>query len=200
MAIDHLRTARPRHGSDHEGVVCSARREETFPPVRRVIALFLWAFGAWILLTWTFTAEQVTVGAVWAVAVAFALAPLGDVATPWALLDPRRLVAGLELLLKALGWIVVANIELASRVWRPSRPLRSGMVIVPTDERSDGGLAAVGIITSLIVDNQIVDLDRARHDLQYHAVSVPGGGPQAAREEINGRVERLLARIERRSG
>jgi multicomponent Na+:H+ antiporter subunit E len=167
--------------------------------VKRVIALFLWAFGAWILLTWTFTVEQVIVGAAWSAVVAFALAPLGDVAGPWSLLHPRRLVVELELLVKALGWIVVANVDLAVRVWRPSRPLESGMVIVPTDERSEGGLAAVGIITSLIVDNQIVDVDRARHDLQYHAVSVPQGGPEAAREEINGPIERILARIERRS-
>ena len=167
--------------------------------MKRVFALFLWAFGAWILLTWTVTVEQVIVGAAWAAAVAFSLAPLGDVASPWAVLDPRRLVVELELLVKALGWIVVANVELAARVWRPSRPLRSGMVIVPTDERSDGGLTGVGIITSLIVDNQIVDVDRARHDLQYHAVSVPEGGPQAARDEINGPVERILGRLERRS-
>jgi multicomponent Na+:H+ antiporter subunit E len=164
--------------------------------MKRVSPLFVWAFGAWVLLTWTFTAEQLLVGAVWGATVALALAPLGGVVGPWALLDPRRIGPELELLVKALGWIVVANVELASRVWRPSRPLRSGMVIVPTDERSDGGLAAVAIITSLIVDNQIVDLDRARHDLQYHAVSVPEG--REARDEINGPVERILALIERR--
>ena len=54
------------------------------------------------------------------------------------------------------------------------------MVIVPTTESSDGGLAAVGLITSLIVDNQIVDLDRATHRLQYHAVAVPSLDPVRA--------------------
>jgi multicomponent Na+:H+ antiporter subunit E len=166
--------------------------------VKRVVALFLWASGTWVLLTWTLTLEQEVAGAVWALLVALAAAPLGDVAGPWVLLDPRRLWALLRLLVIALGRILVANVKLAYRVWAPSRPLESGMVIVPTDERSDGGLAAVGIITSLIVDNQIVDVDRARHDLQYHAVSVPEGGPEEARERINGPVERIIARIERR--
>ena len=167
--------------------------------MKRVVALFLWAYGAWILLTWTLTVEQEVVGAVWALVVALAMAPLGDVAAPWNLLDPRRLWALLQLLMVALGRIVVANAKLAYRVWAPSRPLRSGMVIVPTEERSDGGLAAVGIITSLIVDNQIVDVDRARHDLQYHAVSVPEGGREDARESINGPVERILGRLERKT-
>jgi multicomponent Na+:H+ antiporter subunit E len=66
------------------------------------------------------------------------------------------------------------------------------MVVVPTHERSDLGLTTVGLVTSLIVDNQIVDLDRRRHELQYHAVAVPEGGPEAAREEINAPVERCL--------
>jgi multicomponent Na+:H+ antiporter subunit E len=71
------------------------------------------------------------------------------------------------------------------------------MVIVPTDARTDGGLAAVGLISSLIVDNQIVDVDRGRHLLQYHAVTVPEGGRRAAREAINGPVERMLEPLTR---
>jgi multicomponent Na+:H+ antiporter subunit E len=47
------------------------------------------------------------------------------------------------------------------------------MVIVPTSQRSAGGLTAVGLVTSLIVDNQLVDLDRDGAQLQYHAVEVP---------------------------
>ncbi|GAA1971711.1 hypothetical protein [Catenulispora subtropica] len=63
----------------------------------RTFALACWAMGVWVLLTWTRTAEQLVVGAVVSVAVAAALAPLGPVAGPWRLLDPRvaRRVAGL---------------------------------------------------------------------------------------------------------
>jgi multicomponent Na+:H+ antiporter subunit E len=58
--------------------------------------------------------------------------------------------------------------------------------------RTDGGLAAVGLITSLIVDNQITDVDRGHDLLQYHAVSVPEGDREQARDAVNGPVERLL--------
>ena len=115
----------------------------------------------------------------------------GTLATP----DPRRFVGVQRLITAALRRIVLANIELARRIWAPSRSLSSGMVIVPTQERTDGGLAATGLISSLIVDNQIVDINRERSELQYHAVAVPHGNRQHPEDDINAPVERLLRPI-----
>jgi multicomponent Na+:H+ antiporter subunit E len=69
------------------------------------------------------------------------------------------------------------------------------MVIAATEAESDGALTAVGLLSSLVVDNQLVDLDRPRRLLQYHAVAVPPGGPDEVREAINGPIERLLAPV-----
>ena len=160
--------------------------------VVRLIALWCWSYLVWVLLTWTLTVEQQVYGICIAAAVAVALAPLGEVAGPWLLLRPRALAGGAWLLLSAAWRILVANVELSRRIWDPRRPLASGMVITPTQERTDGGLAAVGVISSLIVDNQITDLDVRKHELQYHAVAVPEGGAEQARSRINGPVEDLL--------
>jgi multicomponent Na+:H+ antiporter subunit E len=161
---------------------------------RRAAALFCWAYAAWVLLTWTLTAEQLLFGAGIAAAVALALAPLGDVAGPWRLLTPRRLAAAALLLLSATGRIIAANLRLSRLIWDPRlrRRLRTGMIIASTTQDSVAGLTAVGLITSVIVDNQLVDLDRSRRELQYHAVEVPER-PEQARDKINGPVERLLA-------
>jgi multicomponent Na+:H+ antiporter subunit E len=159
---------------------------------RRVVALLAWAFLVWVLLTWTLTLEQMLFGAAAAVIAAVALAPLGDVAGPWRLLTPRRLAAVGAILILAARRIVLANLRLSWLIWNPRLPLRSGMVIVSTSQRSEGGLTAVGLITSLIVDNQLVDLDRGAGQLQYHAVEVPKGGPGEARKAINGPVEDRL--------
>jgi multicomponent Na+:H+ antiporter subunit E len=159
---------------------------------RRVVALFCWAFLVWVLLTWTLTLEQMLFGVAAAVIVAVALAPLGEVAGPWRLLTPRRLGAAGALLILAARRIVLANLRLSWLIWNPRLPVSSGMVIVPTSQRSEGGLTAVGLITSLIVDNQLVDLDRSAGQLQYHAVEVPEGGPEEARKAINGPVEDRL--------
>jgi multicomponent Na+:H+ antiporter subunit E len=164
--------------------------------ITRVVALFVWAYGVWLLLTWTVTFEQLVTGGLIAAAVAATMWTFGDVARPWALLAPRRAFGTVRLILSAAARIVRANVGLAKRIWAPSRPLASGMVIVPNGLHTEGGVAGVGLITSLIVDNQIVDVDLHRDELQYHAVEVPDG-EQAKIDQINGPVERLLAPIVR---
>src|SRR5579859_1809087 len=110
-----------------------------------MFALACWCYLVWILLTWTRTAEQLLFGAGLSLLVGLALCPLGRVPGPWRLLVPRNALAALRLLGTALVRIPVANVRLAARIWRPSRPLRSGMVIVPTGERSDLALTTVGL-------------------------------------------------------
>jgi len=164
--------------------------------LERWISLSVWSFAGWILLTWSpFTLEQELFGAGFAMLVAALLVSFGGVARPWRLLDPRRLLVLGGLGAIVLVRIVAANISLARRILSPSRPLASGMVIVPTELRSEGALTATGLLTSVIVDNQIVDFDLARDQLQYHAVEVPSGAPQARREAINGPLERLVRRL-----
>jgi multicomponent Na+:H+ antiporter subunit E len=163
--------------------------------VKRVAALTLWAFGAWLLLTWTRTTSQLLFGLALSLVVAFACAHLGPVAAPWTGLVPRRMASIVLLVLSASLRVIRANVSLAHRIWTPSRPLRSGMVIVPTEMTSEGGLTVVGLITSVIVDNQLVDLDVGRQELQYHGVWIPSGDEQENRSRINGPVEGYLKRI-----
>lgn len=158
----------------------------------RVAALAVWAYAVWLLLTWTVTAEQLLVGAGVALVCAVAMAGLGDVAAPWALLDPRRLAAVGVLAGVVAARMARANLGLARRIWSPSRPLSSGMIVVPTSARTDGEWAATGLITSLIVDNQLVDIDRRGSRMQYHAVAVPSGDRRAG---INGPVEDRVAKV-----
>lgn len=68
------------------------------------------------------------------------------------------------------------------------------MIIVPTKATSDGELAAIGVLTSLVVDNQLVDLDRSEHVLQYHAMAVPKGSP---RDTVNGPIENRVIAVAR---
>jgi multicomponent Na+:H+ antiporter subunit E len=158
----------------------------------RTFSLALWAYAVWLLLTWTATAEQLVFGAVLAAGCGLAMAPLGTVVAPWTLLAPRRLIAIVRLGGYAAVQVLRANVALARRIWAPSRPLTSGMVIVRTQARTDGELAATGVITSLIVDNQLVDLDRSERVLQYHVVELPDGDARAA---INGPIERRVAKV-----
>ncbi|HJQ03032.1 MAG TPA: Na+/H+ antiporter subunit E [Jatrophihabitans sp.] len=155
-------------------------------------SLFSWGFSAWLLLTWTVQAEQLVCGALVSAAMTAMLLPLMDgVVRPWALLRPRRAFAVLRLVLVCLARISLANLRLSRRIWSPSRPLASGMVVVPAPLSDDAGLAGVGLLSSLIVDNQLVDLDRSKGALQYHAVSVPPPDSDRA-AVVTGGTERLL--------
>ena len=164
-----------------------------------VAALSAWSFVVWVIVTLTLTAEQLIFGAVLAVVTAIALAPLGTAHGPWWFLTPRRFLGTLRLVFVTAARVVVANIKLSARIWSPRRPLSSGMIVVATHERTGGGLTAVGLISSLVVDNQIVDLDRRARHLQYHSVAVPEGSRQAARQVVNGPVESLLEPLEGRN-
>ncbi len=159
---------------------------------RRIAALTGWAYLVWLLLTWSRTLEQQLSGLGLALALGVLFAPLGPVAAPWRLLEPRRMLAVARLTLAALARIIVANLDLARRIWAPSRPLHTGMVIVPTTQRTDGGLAATGLITSLIVASQVVDVDRRHNELQYHGIDVPHGNRKHLEDDINAPIERQL--------
>lgn len=163
----------------------------------RWLAISLWAYAAWILLTWTRTAEELIFGAVLAAAVGLVLAPLGPVAPPWALLRPRTVVQLIRIVVFVAYGIVRANVSLTRRIWSPSRPLRAGMVVVPTEMTTDGELTAVGLFTSAVVDNQVIDVDRERGQLQYHAVWVDSEDPEVNRRSINGGLERLIEGMRR---
>jgi len=162
---------------------------------RRHLSLFVWALAVWVLLTWTRTLEQLLVGVAVAAGTAVACAPLGPVAAPWTQLRPDRLIAAARLVVWSAGRIVVANLSLSRRIWSPGRPLRPGMVIVGTDVGSDGALTAVALISSLIVDNQCVDLDGERCEIQYHSVWIDSPGPEANRGRINGPLDARLRRL-----
>ncbi|HEU5271718.1 MAG TPA: Na+/H+ antiporter subunit E [Jatrophihabitans sp.] len=155
-------------------------------------SLFIWGFSSWLVLTWTVQAEQLVCGALVSALMAAILLPVMDgVVRPWALLQPRRAVAAVRLVLVCAARIAVANLRLARRIWSPSRPLRSGMVVVPTGTAGEAGLVGVGILSSLIVDNQLVDLDRGHDLLQYHAVEVPPPGSDRS-EVVTGGTEGML--------
>lgn len=147
-------------------------------------ALAFWCFLAWLLLTGSPTAETIAFGLVVSLLVAFVLAPLGPVVSPWRVLSRVRL-AGF-----VFSKVLRANISLARRIWTPALPLATGMVIVPTRFGDEGRVAAVGIVSSLIVDNQIIDLDLVRRELVYHCVAVPAEGRRY--DEINGPLERRI--------
>lgn len=180
-----------------EGHVRQEAHDHTHEPprgpvelARRWVALLGWCFCSWLLLSGTTTRDSLLAGLVVAGIVAAALAPLGTVVGPWTLVSPSRIGPQLKLAGRVLAGITTANLDLVRRTWAFPRPdVTPGMVIVPTRARTDAELTAVGTLTSLVVDNQFVDVDRSTHEMLFHCIAVPDGGPEERREEINATVE-----------
>lgn len=161
----------------------------------RWTALFCWAYLIWTVLSWTLSVEQIGVGVAVSAFAAVLCAPLGPMAGPWKILRPRRAAA----LARMAGYVLVrmvrANVALSRRIWARRMPLPSGMVVVSTAAGTDAALTAVGILTSVIVDSQLVDLDRARGELQYHVVSADSTDPERNRRRINAPIEDHLTPV-----
>lgn len=158
--------------------------------LRRWLAVFGWAYLTWTVLSWTASVEAIVVGLVLSALTAVACAPLGPLAGPWQGLAPRRAIGLVRLAGHVLVRMIAANLALTRRIWTPRLPLPSGMVVVSTTARTDGEYATVGLLTSVIVDSQLVDLDRDRQELQYHVVD-------ANRRQINAAVEARIERLTR---
>lgn len=159
------------------------------PTLLPTLGLVCWCLLAWVLLTWTATTEVLVTGLVVSVVCAVALTPLGPVPPPWRALRPSRAVALLRLGGGLAVRMVRANLVMARRVWSRRPPPRTGMVVVPTQARGSGRVGTVGLLTSLVVDNQVVDVDLSSDTLLYHCLDVPEGGRYAA---VNGPLEQRL--------
>jgi multicomponent Na+:H+ antiporter subunit E len=160
---------------------------------RTVAALVVWGYGVWTLLTWTATVEFLVAGVLVASACALVSALLGRATAPWALLSPRRLTAELRLGWTLLVRVTIANIGMARRIWTPRLPVHTGIVEVTSRSRDTTRMAATGLLTSLVVDNQVVDLDPSTKETLYHCVDVPAESERY--DEVLGHIEPLVDRL-----
>lgn len=179
----------------------------SIPVVRRDLllrwfAMAVWLWLLWILLTWTATREQLLYGTVFAVVLAVPLSALGEVGRPWRLFSPLRWPAVAKLGVIYVRRLVAANVSLSRRIWAPSRPLRSGMVVFPDPTSGDGALTALGIVSSTVVDNQLVDVHRNEGEesdepvqLQYHGVWITSADPADNADAITDGMPQLFDRL-----
>jgi multicomponent Na+:H+ antiporter subunit E len=159
--------------------------------IRRTTALAAWCYLVWLLLTLTPTVEVLLVGVPISVLCAALLAPLAPAAGPWRLLRPVTAARWLRGSVRLGASIVRANVAMARLVWSSSVRPPSGMVVVPSRTDDSDLLATVGLLSSLVVDNQVVDVDPSRSQLLYHCVRVPPEDADAY-ERVNGPVEHVV--------
>ncbi|MBK1717991.1 Na+/H+ antiporter subunit E [Thiocystis violacea] len=147
-------------------------------------------FVVWLGLTNSLQIQEVLAGLLVVSAIVWLTIPKpagGEHGQPWSLLN---LLLYLPVFLKDL---VLANIDVASRVLNPRLPINPGIVRIRT------GLTApyqrLMLANSITLTPGTVTLEMEGEDLYVHWIDVRTTDPDAAGETIKGNMERAIARI-----
>ena len=166
-------------------------RKTTFPAV---LATFVVCFLFWVLLTWSFTVQELAAGAVVSLAVALFSARFFIHEKAGWFFTPLRF-------LKLLGyWIflfpvelVKANVDMARRCFTGCTDINPGIVKVPVGLKSDYGQAALANSITLTPGTITMDVAEQEGQTYYyiHWIDVTASGEEAG-EAIKGRLEKGL--------
>ena len=164
-----------------------------------VLATFVLCFAFWILLTWSFTLQELIAGAVVSLLVSlFAARFFIHVKAGW-LVHPGRFFSCL------LFWIFIfpvelfkANLNMAKICFGGCKAINPGIVKVPTAMKSDYGLAAVSnsiTLTPGTITMETAEDEEGQNWLYVHWINVEETDPEKAGNAIKGTLEKGLRRV-----
>ncbi len=163
-----------------------------------VLATFIVSYAFWILLTWSFSAQELAAGAVVSLAVALFSARFFIHERSFWLFNPLRLLIAL---FYWLGVFMVelfkANWDMAKRCYGGCKKVNPGIVKVPVDLKSDYAQAALANSITLTPGTITMEITEEEGQVYYYIhwidVSKPSG--KEAGDAIKGTLEKWLRRI-----
>jgi multicomponent Na+:H+ antiporter subunit E len=143
------------------------------PTPRHLISVFMICFLLWVLLTWSFVAVDLLWGGIVSFSVALVSQRFStfELSADW-MRSPRRWLALLRLFLEFSRQLIIQNITLSIRVFRPKIPIKPGIVAVPTRLRGDAALTLLGSLTSLTPDTVTMEIEKERGMVYLHWIDV----------------------------
>ena len=163
-----------------------------------VLATFIVCFLFWILLTWSFKGQELLAGAVVSFAVALFSARFFIHEKAGWLAQPKRFFACIGYWLGGfLKELIKANVNMAKICFGGCKDINPGIVKIPTDLKSDYGLAALS--NSITLTPGTITMEVAEEDgqnyLYVHWINVEETEPEKAGEAIKGALEKGVRRI-----
>ena len=158
-----------------------------------VLATFVLCYAFWILLTWSFSAQELTAGAIVSLAVALFSARFFIHDKAFWFLRPARLGALIAYVFIFLGELIKANVDMAKRCFTGCTNINPGIVKVPVDLKSDYGQAALANSITLTPGTMTLDIAEEEGKTYYyiHWIDVTATGEEAG-NIIKGRLEKGL--------
>lgn len=162
-----------------------------------VVSTFCLCFVFWLLLTWSFTAQELIAGAAVSLAVALFASRFFIHEDAFWLLNPARLWALVSYIGVFLTELVKANLDVAGRCFGGCKDVNPGIVKVPVDLKGD--YAQAMLANSITLTPGTITLDIAEQDgktwYYIHWIDVKETDREKAGEVIKGRLEKGIGRI-----
>ena len=162
-----------------------------------VISTFCLCFVFWLLLTWSFTAQEMIAGAVVSLAAALFASKFFIHENAFWLFNPVKLGALLAYVFTFLCELVKANLDVARRVFGGCKDVNPGIVKVPADLKGD--YAQAMLANSITLTPGTITLDIAEQDgkayYYIHWIDVAETDRVKAGKLIKGRLEKGIGRI-----
>ena len=166
--------------------------------VPAVISTFIVSYAFWILLSWSFSTQELAVGAVVSLAVALFSARFFIHEKAFWLFNPLRFFTAIFYWLGVfMVELVKANVDVAKRCFGGCKNVNPGIVKVPVNLRSDYAQAALANSITLPPGTITLDISEEEGQTYYYIhwidVTMPGG--EEAGEAIKGTLEKWVGRI-----
>ncbi|MBQ6273730.1 MAG: Na+/H+ antiporter subunit E [Oscillospiraceae bacterium] len=170
-------------------------RKTTFPAI---LATFVLCFAFWVLLTWSFTMQELIAGGVVSLAVALFSARFFIHEKAFWFANPAKFFSGLFYWLCIFPIeLVKANLNMAKICFTGCKKINPGIVKVPVDLQSEYGQAALA--NSITLTPGTITMETAEEDGQnyfyIHWIDVTAPSGKEAGDAIKGTLEKGLRRV-----
>ncbi len=162
-----------------------------------VIAAFVVCFAFWLLLTWSFSIQELIAGAVVSLAAALFSARFFIHEKAFWFCNPAKLFTGLFYWVCVFpGELIRANLHMAKLVLSGCKNLKPGIVKIPVDLKSDYGQAALANSITLTPGTITMEIAEEEGQTNYyvHWIEAASDGEEAG-EAIKGRMEKWIRRF-----
>ncbi|MDF2673219.1 MAG: sodium:proton antiporter [Clostridiales bacterium] len=163
-----------------------------------VLATFVFCYLCWIVFTLSFSAQELTLGAMISLMVALFTARFLIHEKPLYFFNPKRFFALMHYFLFVFTkelWN--ANLDVAKRALNPKLPIKPGIVRVPTELKSEYGLAMLANSITLKPGTITMDIveENGKNCFYVHCINVTATKGKEAGDAVKGILEKRIRRI-----
>lgn len=163
-----------------------------------VLATFVVCFGFWILLTWSFSVQELAAGAIISLASALFAARFFIHDRAFLLFDPARFLSLIWYVLAVFpSELIKANWDVAKRCYGGCKNVNPGIVKVPVGVESEYGQSMLANSITLTPGTITMDITEECGQTYYyvHCIDVTRSGGDEAGDAVKGRLEKWVRRI-----